>query len=373
MRVSEREKRDMSLLAAIVLLGILLMFIAGQFAIRLLPRWSVPSDMGSKIDPNSGLINISQAGLAPLRPEILTPPAWQNSFLTPLAEFGPLNEVPVVIIAPATAGPTRAATSEPQPTQVQDAPSATPVLTPTPFPTNTLVLVFPTWTFTPSLPVATSTRTSTPTATATPTATFTPTATATSTGTPTDTPTATATATATFTPTETLVPTATFTPITPDATPGEIGTEPDGLGGIYVLPSDSYLTLGLVINVNGHPGPDLIFYERPAGLGIDMDQIVIWISQTGHTGEWYQILNWGDDVSDANVDPNMDILGIAIEDDNHQINASYLYSSNGFATGLRIELDGYVPPGEYRYIRFYAPLGDADGGADIDALEVLSP
>jgi hypothetical protein len=355
MRISEREKRDMFLLAAIVLLGILLMFIAGQFAIRLLPRWSVPSDMGSKIDLNIGGTRVAQAGFAPLRPEILTPPAWQNSFLTPLAEFGPLNEVPVVIIAPATARPTQAATATSKP-QATQAPSATPISTPTPFPTNTLVVVFPTWTFTPNPPAATSTHTSTPTTTATPTATFTSTATATSTGTPTDTPTATATAT------------ATFTPITPDATPGGIGTVPDG--GIYVLPSGSYLTLGIVINV---PDNYLIFYERPTVNGIDMDQIVIWISQTGHTGEWYQILNWGDGVSDANVDPNMAILGFTSENDNHAIPASYLYPLNGYATGLRIELDGYVPPGEYRYIRFYAPTGDADGGADIDAIAILSP
>jgi len=128
-----------------------------------------------------------------------------------------------------------------------------------------------------------------------------------------------------------------------------------------------YLTLGIVINV---PGNYLIFYERPTASGIDMDQIIIEISQTGHIGEWYQILYWGDGASDPNVDPNMNSLGFTSENDNHPIPAANLYSANGYATGLRIELDGYVPPGEYRYIRFSAPTGDGDG-ADIDAIQVL--
>lgn len=388
MKISEREMRDLYLLAGIVLAGVVLMFVAGQLAVRVLPSWSVPSDMDSRIDPNSSIQSVSVAvGLAPLRSEILTPAVWQRSFLTPLAEeVGPLNEVPVVVIAPATQQPTQAATSAGQSTPVAAATAtATPPATPTLFPTNTLIFTFPTWTFTPKPPTATFTRTFTPVNTFTPTATFTPTFTASVTSTPTHTPSQTATATSTFTPTATFTasltptetltptstytPTATYTPITPDATPPQIGTLPDGAGGVYVLPEGGgYLTLGIVINV---PGNYLIFYERPTASGIDMDQIIIEISQTGHIGDWYQILYWGDNASDPNVDPNMDSLGFTFEDDNHPIPAANLYSANGYATGLRIELDGYVPPGVYHYIRFRAPSGGDGDGADIDAIQVL--
>jgi hypothetical protein len=114
MRIPDREKRDLLLMAAIVLLGVFLMFLSGQFAIRMLPRWSVPSDMQSNIDPNlrldSGSDALASVGLAPLRPEIQTPPAWQRTFLTPQANLDLLNEVPVVVVVPATSQPTWTAT-----------------------------------------------------------------------------------------------------------------------------------------------------------------------------------------------------------------------------------------------------------------------
>jgi hypothetical protein len=154
MNISHPERRDMILLLALVVLGVVLMLIVGQFALRLMPHWDVASDMDSMIDPHAAL---PQGGnpalLAPLRPEILTPPAWQETFLTPQANLGPLNEVPVVVVIPATGQPPQPPTFTPQPTEEQES-SATPTQfsTPTAFPTNTLVFVFPTWTFTPKPP-----------------------------------------------------------------------------------------------------------------------------------------------------------------------------------------------------------------------------
>jgi hypothetical protein len=106
------------------------------------------------------------------------------------------------------------------------------------------------------------------------------------------------------------------------------------------------------------------------GSGIYMDHVIISISQTGHTGDWYQILNWGDDISDENVNPNMNSLGILSEPDNHPIEGSYLHTA-GYSTGIRIELDGYVPAGTYYYIQIHAPSGDHGDGTEIDAIQVL--
>lgn len=355
MRISEREKRDMFLLAAIVLLGILLMFIAGQFAIRLLPRWSVPSDMGSKIDPNSAGAVVAQAGFAPLRPEILTPPAWQNSFLTPLAEFGPLNEVPVVIIAPATARPTLAATAT-SGQQATQAPSATPISsTPTPFPTNTLVVVFPTWTFTAPPPTSVP-PTSVPTETLVPSETPIP---------PTETP---------IPPTETPVtPSATpITPIPTDDWPPEIEDTPDD--DIFNLGQGGQLTFAVTINVDGNPDWDLVLYEMANPPGIHMDWIVLSVSQDGYT--WYTIFNWGDDVADTNSTLNINGPLGGDEADNRLIDAIYLYPNGVYGnTGIAINVDAILsmgaPIGTYNYLRIYSPLGGNDTNCDIDAIQIL--
>jgi hypothetical protein len=356
MRIPERERRDLLLLTTIVLLGVFLMFISGQFAIRMLPRWSVPSDMQSNIDPNlrldSGSSSLASVGLARLRPEIQTPPAWQRTFLTPQANLGPPNEVPVVVVVPVTSQPTGTATQEAAPSEIQPATAtATLLLSPTSSPTNTTVYVFPTWTFTPKPAEPTFTPTFTPTHT------------------PTLTLTSSLTFTPTYTPTDTPVPTLTFTPITPDDWPSRIGkVVPDGI--IYELGSGNTLTLELTIQV---PGSRLMFHELPMSPGVHMDQIIISISKTGHTDEWIEIFNWGDDEVDWNVSPNLNHPDITAETDNYQIDASLLHSTNGYATGFLILLEGYVPDGEYKYIRFYAPPGDLDGRADIDAILVLSP
>lgn len=372
MKTSEREIRDLYLLAGIVLAGVILMFIAGQLAVRVLPNWSVPSDMDSRIDPNSSVesVSVAVAGLAPLRAEILTPAVWQRSFLTPLAEeVGPLNEVPVVVIAPATQQPTQAATSAGQLTQVIAATAtATPPATPTPFPTNTLIYIFPTWTFTPKPP----------TATFIPAATFTPTFTASVTSTPSDTPTQTATVTETFTPsltpTETLIPsptytpTATFTPITPDAWPSDIGTSPGG--GVFNLGDGNQLTLLLDIVLDGNQGDwDVVVYELPNSPGIHMDLMIISISQDGHS--WYTIFYWGDGSGDANANLNISGPLGGNETDNRPINSSYLYNNTGIAINADAILLNGAPIGTYHYLRITAPGVGSTDGTDIDAIQVL--
>jgi hypothetical protein len=83
MKTMDRERRDWGLLIFIVPLGILLMIIAGQIAIRVMPHWSVNAGMQSRLDPNSASsqpISLFQ----PILPQILTPMAWAESYLTPV-------------------------------------------------------------------------------------------------------------------------------------------------------------------------------------------------------------------------------------------------------------------------------------------------
>ena len=360
MKITLRERRDLFLLALLVLLGVLLMLIAGQFAVRLLPRWNVPSDMDSRLNLEVEIPQNSSFSIAPLRPEILTPPSWGLSFLTPgVDDLAPVNVVPVVILGNTTTpvfGTTSTNTNTPAATATL-ADSATPTEFPTltPFPTNTLVYVFPTITNTPIKPANTATFTPIP-------PTFTPSSTFTQTLTPSLTP------SETFTPTETLTPTFTFTPIATDVTPPEIGTTPDT--NIYELPDGSSLTLGMTIIVNGHAGPDLVLYERVNGSGINMDAINLLISQDGHT--WYTIFYWGDGLADTNS--NLNIAGPlgGTEFDDRDIDASFLYPTGTYGdAGVTMDLDMVVPAGTYYYLRITAPVVGGDGICDIDAIEIL--
>ncbi|MDX9991856.1 MAG: hypothetical protein RBS68_07370 [Anaerolineales bacterium] len=392
MNISEREKKDFYLLAGIVLAGVILMFFAGQFAIRILPRWSVASDMASKIDPNRSAGPFSTAaalGLAPLRPEIETPQVWQRTFLTPQADgFGPLNEVPVVVIAPATGQPTKEATPDvPQPSQPPAAtPSPTQLLTPTPFPTNTLIYVFPTATFTSKPPTSTlisiftpttiSTISSTFTATATPTSTPTRTSTSTATATPTSTPTltstltSTATSTSTFTPISlpTQTPTQVATPVPTDEMPSELAVPHDY--PLFYLDDGQSLTLALTLVLDGNQSDwDVVLYEELSGSGILMDFVFLSISQDGDT--WYEIFNWGNGVADTNSNLNTNVLG-GSEYDNRPISSGDLYDSTGIAINAdSILLSNAAPAGTYNYLRITAPGGVSVDGIKIDAIVIL--
>jgi len=77
-----RERRDWTLLIFIIPIGIILMLIAGQIAIRLVPIWSVDAGMQSNLDPNN--LPMQQAGpVQPVLSSILTPFGWLDTFLTP--------------------------------------------------------------------------------------------------------------------------------------------------------------------------------------------------------------------------------------------------------------------------------------------------
>ena len=183
--------------------------------------------------------------------------------------------------------------------------------------------------------------------------------------TPTTTQTMTTTPTSTATPTATSTPTSTPVPIPTDPFPPEIGITPDGV--TYDLPAGGALTLGINLVATGDASYDLVYYEYPAGSGILMDWAIVEISDGTN---WYTIFYWGNDIADTNSNLDFTQLPNPVDPPEQyqlEIPASVLYNS----TGIAIDIDSIVPSGTYSYIRFSAPVGDADGQMEIDAIEVF--
>ena len=116
MNLPNRERRDWTLIIFILPIGIILILIVGQIAIRMVPHWSVDAGMESNLDPNSEYIKPISL-LQPLLPQILTPFAWAENYLTPM---GDVNFPQFFVIEPSYT---------PSPTEVE--PSETQVLPPT--------------------------------------------------------------------------------------------------------------------------------------------------------------------------------------------------------------------------------------------------
>jgi hypothetical protein len=335
MKAVERERLDWTIVViTILVIGFVLLLIAGQLALRFAPRWELNTNMDSHIDPNSTFVASRPNGfIEPVDASILTPPGWDD-FLTP-----------GVTVVTGTPFPPTTSTASPEPTTVS---SATSTVTIAASPTNTFV--FMPWT-------PTSTRKPKPTKTDTPSTDIPSTPTLV-----TETP-LTPTLTVTFTPTVTQTPVV----IPTDTTPPEIGTTPDGV--VYLLPSGSSLTLGTNLVANGDGNFDLVYYERPSpgGTGIFLDWVIV---EIGDGTNWYTVFYWGDNSADTNSNMDFNILPnpqVPEETDQRDVPTASLY--NG--TGITIDLDAIVPPGTYPYIRFTAPSGDADNQMEIDAVEVL--
>ena len=223
-----RERRDLLLFFLLLLLGFCCLLSTAQMAVSPGRAWEIPANMLSESDPDD-IVESGVLQIEPLRPEVMTPPAWN---LTRLAPEGTLVVVPVVTLASISTatplavveGPTLTPTPSPSPpmpspTPTDDRPTSTmapsPTVTPTPSQTPSPT---PTVSQTPS-----STLTPTPTPTATPTNTRVPTKppppppnTYTPIPTLTDTSTPTATPTPTNTPTPGAPPPPTILSITPN-------------------------------------------------------------------------------------------------------------------------------------------------------------
>jgi len=342
-----RERRDWTLLVFIIPIGIILMLIAGQVAIRLVPKWSINAGMQSSLDPNN--LPLQQNGpVQPILPAILTPLGWLDTFLTPGSNSENNDFPPFVIFEPTVTSvvtklpPTAATTPPPIPT------TDTPIVTPTPPVTVTKK--------TPVEPTATHPTATQPTATQ-------PTATQ---------PTETVTATS-------IVSTPTGVVITP--APTEVIGTPDSQ--IYSLKDGTYIVLNLgsnPIQVNGSdPDYDLVYYEMeyytlfPSGT-IYMDQVIIGISNDPNGNSFFTVFNWG---SDGVPDMNSNVGEIALltgEADNQEIPFSALYGTDPYQTGIAIDVDNALsnpPPGLYQYVVIMSPATGSGDSAQVNAIEVI--
>lgn len=394
--IEKRARLDWTLLIFIIPIGVILIVIVGQLAVRWVPAWSVNADMKSNLEPD---LNADRpfALLQPLLPQLLTPMAWAESYLTPGAEvsFPPfLTFEPTASLSPTLAPPTA---TEATPTKT---PSPTASAT-TPAPTGTSVTPSPSdkcedpdaenfgdslpCKYSPPPPTATTpvvTATSpTPSSTATPP---TPTATATS-----PTPTATATSptptatTTSPTPTATGTPAAIPTGYTQVSPPVAIGTNaPDNnIGGIS---DGSYTVIDfssspIIVGATPDNFYDLVFYESQFGSNLELDNIIIGISQDVSLG-YYEVFNWGNNIPDTNTNANVDTLPAdpncttpGMECDNYEIPTSDLYPGPG--TGILIDVDtapAAPPPNSYQFVIIISPVisGSSGDGAQVDAIVV---
>jgi hypothetical protein len=340
-----RERRDWTLLIFIIPIGIILMLVAGQAAIRLVPEWSVNAGMQSNLDPNN--LPAQQSGpVQPILPAILTPLGWLDTFLTPGADTGDDVVFPPFVVLEPTGTPVP---TTPPPTAVTTQPPATTPATPTPVVTTSPP---PTATKPPEEP--TDPPTSTP---------------------PTSTP-----------PTSTPPP-ITTTPVgSPTAVPTELGidTPPDGVPGD--IPPGTYVVIditGSPITVSDPPDGnyDLILYEATytdpvtGDTVVLMDQISILISQDGVV--YYEVFDWGDDVPDANT--NLDYTTLppdcSQECDNREIPLTEFYVDpvTGIPTGILIDVDtapDNLPSGDYNYVIIVSPSEESTDAAQVDSIVV---
>src|SRR5689334_453593 len=134
---TKHERRDWTLIIFLLPIGIVLMLIAGQIAIRLVPSWRVDGGMQSSLDPDTASKN-EPGLLQPISFDILTPMGWLDSFLTPGPDSASdgVSFPPFIILEPSlTPSPTVSATTSGTPSATPTTPTSTPV-TPTWTPTD---------------------------------------------------------------------------------------------------------------------------------------------------------------------------------------------------------------------------------------------
>jgi hypothetical protein len=346
----EQERKDWYLLLLFLPLAILLMFFAGQKAIQLLPHWKLNADIRSNLDPNRDQSGSGTGPLAPLRPEILTPPSWNDTYLTPSADQS----------------------SATQPTFVAFNPSATASASPTPQPTDTSQ------------------------ATTTATTTVTVTVTATRTRRPREQPPTPVPVTSTPIGMQVAVPASVNINAPPD---GSFANPQNGQYMVVDLGSDP--TKWVHVTNPSDTASDLVYYERvaspspadcPTSQCISMDSVIVGISQQPNGNPYYSVMNWGDGTPDTNT--NIDTNNLvppavpppagpvpAVENDNQTIPTSALYQDptapGSPQTGITIDVDNapsHPPAGDYEYVVIQAPTNppnNGNDGADVDAVQAL--
>lgn len=159
--------------------------------------------------------------------------------------------------------------------------------------------------------------------------------------------------------------------------------------------------LGMIIDLGGTPiiggdagSYDLVYYETqgpvpaPPPFYIFMDLVELQISQSPN-GPWYTVFVWGDGISDTNTNLNGFYSDGGVSSDNavmYGVDPSgtglpppppgpLVGPGNPLYTGIQIDIDsapgGSPPAGSYQYVRIYSPLGGANDGPEVDAIQAL--
>lgn len=379
MKIQKPERKDWVLLIFIIPIAALLLLFVGQWAIRLLPFWSVNAGMNSNLEPDSGAA-YPFALLEPLLPQILIPLPWAETYLDPEGDFS----FPPFLTFEPTASPSPTTV---QPTQTEATPTAT--ATPTETPTVTSVVTSPTDSGGDGEETPTGTTVS-----------------------PSPSPTTPSPSPTTPTP---VCPGAhnpdgplpcdygnVSTPpvgVTQDPSPdSNIGENASPDGNIGFVGDGSYIVLSLSVTVNSTPDNfyDLVFYEWDNSGFVYMDLIIIGITNDGTGSSYYEVFNWGNGLPDMNSNVGDVAIANGGEDGDQPIpiagntevppSETELYdpdydSANGTngtlpQTGILIDVDNAdsnPPPGTYNYIIIISPPeppGGSDNGTQLDSIQI---
>lgn len=373
-----RERRDWTLLIFIIPIGIILMLIAGQIAVYLVPEWSVNAGMQSNLDLDN--LPRQQSGLVPpVLPAILTPLGWLDTFLTPGAGSGDQVLFPPFVVLEPSATPKA---TLPPPSVETDTPVAPTTATPA-APSS-------------SPPPATPTKnpanppTSPPDVVAPPPVVNPP---------PVDPP---AVDPPPVDPPPVDPPPVDPPPVDPGTTSTvpsgyisvpppsglEVNNPPDGKTGDFPsLGSYTYVDLGtryLKVSIAPDGNYDLIIYEKEYAVEkkVYLDQMSVGIAKTMN-GSYYEVFNWGDNKRDTNTNvdtndlsPDTSLSCLEPECDNRAIPSSELYSAPAtdpvISSGILIDVDNASskpPPGDYQYIVIISPPSLLDA-VQVDAVVV---
>lgn len=144
-------------------------------------------------------------------------------------------------------------------------------------------------------------------------------------------------------------------------------------------------TPGVVVQATPDGYYDLAFYEWYNGSSVDLDWIIIGISQLADGSEYYEVFNWGHGGRDTNTNIDYDNLpptpsgcpSGTEECDNQSMNPADLYDPDDAGpapkTGILIDVDRAVsnpPPGTYQYIVIINPPDNGGDYSQIDAVVV---
>lgn len=392
MNTTEKRARiDWALLFFIIPIGIILIIFVGQLAIRIVPFWSVNADMKSNLEPDPNSPR-PFALLQPLMPQLLTPMAWAENYLTPgvdisfpaFVTFEPTASPSSTSVTPTATSPTP--TETPSPTATATTPAPTQSTPPATKPSGNLC-EDPTasnygdklpCTYPPPPPTTCQDTTASNYGGSLP-CTYPP---------PPPTTCLDAAASNFGQPLPCKYPVVSTPPVgvSQVSVPSEleVGTGPNNTSttsdsNIGSIADGNYIVISLGVRVESTPDNnyDLVFYEFNNGGTVYMDWIIVGLSMSSTGSSYYEVFNWGNGSPDLNSNLGDVTTTTGTENGDQAIALTEYYDSDGAGsapqTGVLIDVDTATsnpPPGLYTYVVVISP-GGVGGGAQVDAIQTV--